>query len=342
MENEVVTMKLKKILAGTSVLAVLIAGSIGIAFAQKKGVKTSNGNDLSSNELRAITIESWDKGNPWEVFTDKDQKEYPTYPGANYKYEAQLSTSQVLREVKLLDGGYPRDVKYLDYNANKKDLKVLGVKFKFTYPGNNEVTIRPPREDKFKVKRPRGFVSENDFNSQDQKKGPNDRPAPVVNEIYGLEFPGVAKSVSVWVCGRGNDYDLESWIEDYKGDTHVLKMGNLGFVGWRPMTAKVPEYVPQFTDTYPATRTAVFKQFKIRSNPRSTGDTVVLFFDELRILTDAFEVHFDGADLDFDQEDCINKNKMEQMLEDGKRPAKDCGGKGGGAPAKTAPPAKKG
>jgi hypothetical protein len=334
MGNEVGSMKVKKILIVVFSVIFSISAILGVALAQqRKGVKTSNGSDISANELRAITIESWDKGNPWEVFTDKDQMEYPTYPGAKYEYKPELETSQVYRAVKLLDGAYPRDVKYLDYNPNKKDLKVLGVKFRFTYPGNNEVTIRPPREDKFKVKRYKGFVSENDFSSKDQKLDPSARPKPVTQEIYGIEFPGVAKAISVWVCGRGNDYDLESWIEDYKGDTHILKMGNLNFVGWRPLTAKIPEHIPQYADTYPATKTAVFKQFKIRSNPRSTGDTVVLFFDELRILTDAFEVHFDGADLDFDAEDCENKNKLEKMLEDSKRPPKDCG-KSGNTPAK--------
>lgn len=318
-------MKIKHIAAGLSLSIFLIASLTGFALAERrKGVKTSNGSDISANELRAITIESWDETR-WEVFTDKDQVNYPTYPGSDYKYEEKLETSQVLREVKLLKGAYPRDVKYLDYNKNKENLQVLGVKFRFTYPGNNEVTIRPPRTDKFKIMRYKGFVSENDFTSADQKKDPSDRPKLVQQPIYGIEFPGVAKAISVWVCGRGNDYDLESWIEDHKGDTHILKMGNLNFVGWRPLTAKIPDYIPQFSDTYPATRTAIFKQFKIRSNPRSTGDTVVLFFDELRILTDAFEVHFDGADLDFDDEDCAQKVKLEKMLEDPKRPVKECG-----------------
>ncbi len=317
-------MKIKQIAVGLSLFVFLVVGLVGFGYAERrKGIKTPNGSDISANELRAITLESWDE-TEWEVFTDKDQMNYPTYPGANYNYEKEKETSQAYRAVKLLKGAYPRDVKYLDYSKNKENLQVLGVKFRFTYAGNNEVTIRPPRTDKFKVKRYKGFVSENDFSSAEQKKDPSERPKPVVQEIYGIEFPGVAKAISVWVCGRGNDYDLESWIEDYKGETHILKMGNLNFVGWRPLVAKIPDHVPQFSDTYPATRTAIFKQFKIRSNPRSTGDTVVLFFDELRILTDAFEVHFDGADLDFDAEDCQQKVKLEKMLDDPKRPVKEC------------------
>jgi len=324
-------MNMKKIILGSTAIAIATAGFLGLAFAEKKHVKTSNGSDLSVNELRAITLESWDE-TAWEVFTDKDGINYTTYPSndAGAKYDPQLPpTAQAMRAVKLVDGAYsyPRDVKYLDNNTAKDKLKVLGIKFQFTYPGNNEVTIRPPREDKYKQVRFRDFITENDVDRNEAKKTPDQRdPKATANSfnIYGLEFPGFGKALSVWVCARGAEYDLEGWIDDYKGDTHIVKFGSLNFVGWRPMTAKIPTSIPQSRSTYPATRTAVFKQFKIRSTPKSTGDPVILFFDELRLLTDTFEVHFDGANLDFDKDDCVNKNKIEQALQDSKRPIKEC------------------
>lgn len=336
-------MNIKKLLVGTSTVALISVGLLGFAYAGKKGVKTQNGSDLSVNELRAITIETWDE-TLWEVFTDKDQLNYTTYPkseGGATKVEPLLVTSQAMREAKLLKGGYPRDVKYLDLKEGNENLQVLGVKFQFTYPGNNEVTIRPPRIQKYEVVRHKDYVSENDpdLDRNEAKKSADKRkPLKAVQTIYGLEFPGVGQAISVWVCGRGNDFDLEGWIEDYKGDTHILKFGNLGFVGWRPMTAKIPEYIPQSKSTYPATRTAVFKQFKIRSNPRSDGEVAILFFDELRVLTDTFEVHFDGADLNFDDEDCIRKNKIEAALKDPNRPVdKGCKDKANKGGAETAP-----
>jgi len=107
------------------------------------------------------------------------------------------------------------------------------------------------------------------------------------------------------------------------GNTHIVKFGHTDFVGWRPMSSQL-QGVPQSVNAYPSTRTAVFKQFKLRSNPRSGGDPVVLFLDELRVLTDTFENHFDGADLDFDKDDCENKNRIEKALKDPFRPSKDC------------------
>jgi hypothetical protein len=304
----------------------------GYAFAQKKGVKTSNGNDLSVSELKAITIETWDK-TEWEVFTDKDSEIPDTYGKKPYKKDLKAS-SQAMREVKLVKG-YPRDEKSIDLSTEKETAQVLAVKFFFTFPGNNEVTVRPPRTEQFLVKRPRQFINDNAFSSEEAKKDPSVRDVNNVNlqPVYGIELPGVTKAISVWVLGRGNDYTLEGWIEDYKGETHILKFGSVNFVGWRPLTAVVPPTIPQFVEAFPATKTLVFKQFKIRSTPKTGGEVTFLFFDQLKVLTDAFDVHFDGASIDFDDEDCKEKQRVEQLevnaLKQRYKDAKtyrDCGG----------------
>lgn len=333
-------MKNKKITLGLIIGLSISVAFIGIASAQRKGLKTPNGNDTSHSELRAVTIETWDLGpNMWEVFTDKDSE----IPALNkkddkYEYKPKLVSPQAKREVRLVPG-YPRDVKMIDFQAPSgtipKDYNVLGVMFQFTYPGHNEVTIRPPRSNqKYEIKRERPYVTENDL-TNDQQKNPKKEPVQAVDKIYGVELPGVTSAVSVWVCGRGNDYELEGWFEDYLGNTHILKFGSLNFVGWRPLTVKLPVNIPQFTEQYPATRTVVFKQFKVRSTPKTEGGVVYLFFDELKALTDAFEVHFDGANLDFSKEDCERKQKLDKLIveplkekdanyKDPTRPTKDC------------------
>ncbi|HNK96385.1 MAG TPA: flagellar filament outer layer protein FlaA, partial [Leptospiraceae bacterium] len=216
--------KIKYLSITSAVLAAVVAFS-GIAFAENKGLKTTNGNDLGSNELKSITLETWDK-TEWEVFTDKDSEIPDSYGKKPYKKDLPPS-SQAMRQVKLLKG-YPRDVKYIDLSKDKENSQVLAIKFHFTFPGNNEVTIRPPRTADFLINRPRMFINENAFSSEEAKKNPEKRDTNNVNvqPIYGVELPGVTKSMSVWVLGRGIDYNLEGWFEDYKGDTHIIKFGS--------------------------------------------------------------------------------------------------------------------
>ena len=329
--------------------AVTIGVAIGLVSAvgsaqNRSGVKTSVGSDVSSLELRSITIESFDKdytgkGYGWEVHTNRDN----TYKG---KYDPDWGGLQSEREIKLVKGT-PRDIKE---NAKFDKPYILGVRFAFTFPGHNTVTVQPPRDvDHYVVERPRPYLNEQAFSPRYKPKScfqnaalsmnRNVNRPQVIDCVYGIEMPGIVRAVSVWVNGRGNEYDMEGWIEDWKGDTHKLKFGSLDFVGWRPMLAYVPKSVPQGVNSYPQVKTIVFKKFIIRNRPGTSLESVYLFFDELRVLTDIFEVHFDGAQINFDKPDCETKERLYEVVRRNTRhpdrfpPTGDCKT----APGKAAP-----
>ncbi len=306
--------KLTPALAGVAAAAFVMLGQSETIRAQ---VETAIGSDVASEELRAITIESWDRdysggGYGWQVLTDKDNKVQ-----GEYQYKA--SSLQAEREVKLIAGS-PRDIVY---NQNYPRARILGVKFSFTFPGYNVVTLRPPPVDHYTVERPRPHLNEvalrggttiQCYDDQTRSEYADTSRPVMIDCVNGIDMPGTVKKISVWVMGRGNEYDLEAWVEDWRGDTHILKYGSIDFVGWRPLTVDVPANIPQDISSFPQTKTLVFRQFKIRSRPNTSLETVYVFFDELRVLTDIFEVYFDGAQIDFDFADCNRKNRLFELI----------------------------
>lgn len=338
MKSRMLIKKYSPIFAG-AIAGIFLASMSGQSFA---GVETAIGSDVSSNELRALTIESWDRdytggGYGWEVETDNDT----TVPGA--PYQPLHSNDKAEREVKMIPGT-PRDIREnmnIPKDASGKPAftpYILGVKYVFSFPGFNEVTIRPPRHradrpneviDHYMVERPRPYLNETALQSHSGVASCFTNTAlssfqgsarhQAIDCVYGIEMPGMVKQLSVWVCGRGNEYDLEGWIEDWTGATHILKFGSVDFVGWRPLSTRVPISIPQEVNAYPQIKTLVFKQFKLRSRADTSLETVYIFFDELRILTDIFEVHFDGAQIDFEQADCERKNHLLELIRENAR-----------------------
>lgn len=197
-------------------------------------------------------------------------------------------------DTKLVDG---RPASLAFDSGNKKS---MGLKFRFVYPGYNKVIITPPK-DKM-VKRYTGQLDEEN--------------KPKFREVPGVELPGKVKAVSVWVLGRANEYQLEGWIEDWTGDNHIFQFGTLDYVGWKPLTVEIPENMPQGVESYPQTKTLVFKRFIIRSTPKTSQEEVILFFDSLKVLTDMYDIFFDGAELSYDDEDKENKERMKKYQEE--------------------------
>ena len=184
-----------------------------------------------------------------------------------------------------MDGG-PSDLVAEKWSADKKGMekkKCLGMHFRFKYPGYNKVYVIPPPE--VQHDNPGKAVM-----TYDPRTGKEIRER-------AIQIPGQARGLSVWVHGRGNDYYLEAWLKDWTGETHVVHFGSVNFVGWRPIKALIPLYVPQSTESYPQTKVLKITRFVVRAAPTAIVEDVYLFFDQVKALTDTYEVNFDGQEL---------------------------------------------
>ncbi len=260
-------------------------------------LETSVAADVSGAELKAMVVEDFENLKVVEK-VEEDGWFATTTPKEFTKGddEAKKRKNPVLTfKVKSVDAG-SSDMKveeaYSPTGLGKEKKKALGVHFKFRYPGNNSVHLEPPFELEWKDRTP--------VLTYDQaiRKDVAER---------GIQLPGRAKSISMWVHARGFPYTLEVWVKDFKGDVHILEKQSINFVGWRPMIFQLPSNMPQSSDTYPATRVSKIVRIVIREVTNVGGEysststknsaDVYVFLDQIKVLTDTYEVFFDGQEL---------------------------------------------
>lgn len=254
--------------------------------------------DVTGDETRAVVIEDFENGQVAET-VDQDGWYVTTNP-KRYTKGSDEETLKNKNPVMTLDLKYinsgPNEMRVEDATSvtglGKTKEKSLGLRFRFRYPGTNSVSLEPPLEVDWKERTP---VLTYD---QALRKDVQER---------GIQLPGRAKAVSLWVHARGFPYTIELWVKDYKGDVHILDKQSINFVGWRPLTFQIPGYVPQVADTYPVTRVVKLVRIVLRevtnvsglhtgTSARNPSDAYV-FFDQIKVLTDTYEVYFDGQDL---------------------------------------------
>ncbi|MFW5862042.1 MAG: flagellar filament outer layer protein FlaA [Spirochaetota bacterium] len=259
-----------------SVLAVMVAVVLVAGAATQQAhskIETNVPQDVSEKELIARVVEDFEQQKDWKLESNPkrnpDEKKNPV-PVLEMKYIT----------------GAPSSLEPEKWSPDKKGMEAkqcLGMHFRFKYPGNNSVHLLPPPEVRW----------------DDPTKAVTTFDSGLQKEVQerALQLPGRARAISIWAHGRGNAYKLEVWVKDFQGDVHILPMGSLDFVGWRPMKAEVPEYIPQEVNSYPQTKVTKIMRFVIRSDPEAIVEDVYLFFDQLKVLTDTFEVNFDGQNL---------------------------------------------
>lgn len=267
-------------------LIALVLGLVAVEPAQSK-IITNVPADVSGDEELAVVIEDFeaaevsDKG--WKIESMPKQ-----FTKAETEERLKMKNPVPLLEIKVVPGA-PNDMNVEEWSLTglgKKKEKILGMSYRFRYPGTNEIHILPPLEVDWKDRQP--VMSYNASTGKEEQE-------------RAIQLPGQAKAISLWVHGRGHPYDLELWLKDYTGATHVLKFGSVNFVGWRPMSVEIPGNIPQTYMSYPQTRVTKITRFVLRAVPNAPRaelmEKAYFFFDQLKVLTSTYEVNFDGADL---------------------------------------------
>ena len=267
----------------------VIVGSFAADEAQSK-IDTNVPDDISGEERKAVVIEDFETGTVggdtgWQI-----QSEPKQFVNAETEKKLKMKNPVPVLEMKLING-FPNDMSVEEWSLTdlgKKKEKCLGVKFQFRYPGaSNSIHILPPKELDWKRKNP--VYRYNPSTRKDEQE-------------RGLQLPGKARGISMWIHARGKPYTLEVWVKDYRGDTHVFKFGSVNFVGWRPLKIYIPTNVPMETSSYPQIRVAKITRFVLRAIPGANAEDLTeptfFFFDQIKVLTDTFEVNFDGQELD--------------------------------------------
>ncbi|MCR5495890.1 MAG: flagellar filament outer layer protein FlaA [Treponema sp.] len=111
-----------------------------------------------------------------------------------------------------------------------------------------------------------------------------------------IPIEGITKTISMWVCGRNQGHDLYILIEDYFGRNYELYMGNLGFSGWKKLTCVVPPSpdsehgIVQHSAYYGDRPGLRIIGFRVDCNPMLAKGTYYVYFDDLRCVTDLYDM----------------------------------------------------
>ncbi|HAH60622.1 MAG TPA: flagellar filament protein FlaA [Treponema sp.] len=122
-----------------------------------------------------------------------------------------------------------------------------------------------------------------------------------VNSFYimserPLPIEGVTKTVSVWVCGRNQSHELYLLVQDYFGNNFELYMGDLGFSGWKKLTAVVPPSsdgvhgIVQNSSYYGDRPGLRVIGFRVDCNPMLARGSYYMYMDDLRAVTDLYDM----------------------------------------------------
>jgi len=122
-----------------------------------------------------------------------------------------------------------------------------------------------------------------------------------INSIYitavrPIPIEGITKTVSVWVAGRNKSHDIFLLVQDLNGHNFELYLGNLAFNGWKKLSVAVPVsedgehgivQSSAFTGQGPGLRII---GYRIDCNPMQARGKYYVYFDDLRVYTDLYDL----------------------------------------------------
>ena len=166
-------------------------------------------------------------------------------------------------------------------NRENKEIRSLGIWGKFKRMGYNWMDIYPT------------------LKSEGDDAGP-----------YEIPIPGHVKFLDLWVWGSNLNYYLEAYLRDEQGVMHTIYLGNLYYQGWKNLRAQIPTSIPQrrriILDPASANTLSTaeknsiylkFVKFRIWTTPREQVGNFYIYFNQFRVLTDTFEIIFDGDEM---------------------------------------------
>jgi len=166
-------------------------------------------------------------------------------------------------------------------NREQKELRSLGIWGKFKRMGYNWIDLYPTLKS----------------------EGDNAKP-------YEIPMPGKIQYLDMWVWGSNLNYYMEAYIRDEQGVLHCINLGHIDYMGWRNLRAQIPSNIPQRRRIVldPATANTLstadknsiylrFVKFRIWTTPREQVHNFYIYLHQFRVLTDTYELVYDGDDM---------------------------------------------
>ena len=121
-----------------------------------------------------------------------------------------------------------------------------------------------------------------------------------------IPIPGRVNNLDIWVWGSNFDYYMDVHLRDYRGMTHVVKLGDINYRGWRNLRIEIPTWIPQDARYTAELRNGEFTsdlrgleltKIVLWTRPEEKVNGFFVYLDEIKVETDLYREPFDGEEL---------------------------------------------